>query len=447
MPSSPQSVATQVVFDYLIDTAGKAVKGVTVNCTLTANGESVTSPVVNIGPVQQSTTTDQNGYWQFNLVPNASLTPANSVYAVQTPFNSYDISVPSSAGPFQSSGIVVNVPSVLSPAVTGLTGPITVTGNESVTGALSVAGTTTLAGTTTGALTTAAASIGGDLTILSAFRLLFGAAVSKLVPGATSFSVRDTADANDNLIVTNAGNVTARGTLTPTGDLLPASRIVMGPASAKIVGGATQLSLRNNADTADNAVITDAGLVTLRNALSIPGAAGIAAVVTSFGSVPILLFFQDMNGIATTTFNTIPQGFGSLLLVSKLRHSAATTVTNVGLRMNNDSTNLHYYSFSIFSANAAPTYTNTTDQTQIDHALISAGTTNADFAASALLIPGYAQTDTNHNTLQLGSHFQYLTLQGGVFTPASAAAITRLDTSSPGANYVAGSKIWVYGLA
>jgi hypothetical protein len=47
----------------------------------------------------------------------------------------------------------------------------------------------------------------GDLTV-TAGDVILGAAVSQLVPGVTSFSVRDNADARDNLLVVDAGDVT-----------------------------------------------------------------------------------------------------------------------------------------------------------------------------------------------------------------------------------------------
>src|SRR5262245_37549751 len=147
--SGPQSVVEQQVFDYIIDTAGKPVKGAIVNCVLTYAGAAALAPVVNIGPIQQTTTTDNNGYWTFNLVSNANLNPAGTVYTIQTAYNTYDISVPSTGGPFQSSSITTSTPATLSTATTGLVGPITVTGNETVTGNLAVGGTTNLTGAIT----------------------------------------------------------------------------------------------------------------------------------------------------------------------------------------------------------------------------------------------------------------------------------------------------------
>ena len=56
-----------------------------------------------------------------------------------------------------------------------------------------------------------------------------------------------------------------------TGDLtLTAGRLVITTAASKIVPGATSLSLRNHADGADNLLLTDAGLATFRNTVTAP---------------------------------------------------------------------------------------------------------------------------------------------------------------------------------
>lgn len=271
--SALQSVATQQVFDYLYDTKGSPIKGAQVTITLGAANATVITPQVELSSVLIRVTTDANGYWSANLIPNANINPLNTTYLVQPPgLDAYSISIPASGGPFQSTSpsVLVNVPSVLVPATSGITGNLTVSGNETVTGTLAVAGVTTLASTTTGALTTAAASIGGDLTILSPFRLLMLAAASKLVPGITSFSVRNNADGADNLLITDAGAATVRNSLTVTaGDtVITAGRLLLNAAAARIKGGAASLSLRNNADSADNVLISDAGNVTVRGTLT-----------------------------------------------------------------------------------------------------------------------------------------------------------------------------------
>jgi hypothetical protein len=107
--------------------------------------------------------------------------------------------------------------------------------------------------------------------------LTMATAVSKLVPGATSFSIRNNADSADNLILTDAGNGTVRGTLTVTGTitgtlataaqanitslgaltaLTIAGNLTFSGASRLIVPGTTALTIRNVGDSANAINIT-----------------------------------------------------------------------------------------------------------------------------------------------------------------------------------------------
>jgi len=129
MPSTPQTVATAVLFDYLLNDAGAALSGERIIVTLNAPSPITTiSPLTVLTTTQQQTTTDGNGYWQFSLVPNGNIAPANTVYTVQTPAGTYDVTV-GSVGPYQSTalGTIVNVPSALqAPANTTISGTLTV---------------------------------------------------------------------------------------------------------------------------------------------------------------------------------------------------------------------------------------------------------------------------------------------------------------------------------
>jgi hypothetical protein len=277
--------ATVTVFDDVFNTAGVAVANSKVNCILQFT-ESTVATSGSIVPLQQSTVTDQNGHYTFILVPNVNINPTGTTYLISTEWNTYEIAIPSGAGPFRVTdpSVLVNQPGTLSPAVTGLTGPITVTGNlavtanETVGGTLGVTGGTTLAGLTAGVSSLGATSIGGDLTILSAFRLLFGAVASKIIPGATSLSLRNHADSADNVLITDAGAATIRNGLTVTagGETITAGGLVVtgapdvtiGTAGSRIVPGATSLSLRNHANSADNVLVADSGATTIRGQLT-----------------------------------------------------------------------------------------------------------------------------------------------------------------------------------
>ena len=129
MPSSPQTVPTVVLFDYFLNDAGVAIPNARITVVLNSTKPATTiSPLTTIALTQQSTTTDGNGYWQFSLIPNGNIAPANTTYTVQTPDSSYDVTL-GSVGPYQSTalGTIVNVPSALqAPANAQVTGTLTV---------------------------------------------------------------------------------------------------------------------------------------------------------------------------------------------------------------------------------------------------------------------------------------------------------------------------------
>lgn len=98
------------------------------------------------------------------------------------------------------------------------------------------------------------------------------AAVSQIVPGATSLSFRNNANNADNLLIVDGGTATFRGAVSIGGN------ITMAAASAKILRGATSLSIRDSADTTDLMLFNSSG-ITLTNSLitavSVTGGAGL----------------------------------------------------------------------------------------------------------------------------------------------------------------------------
>lgn len=310
--------ATLVVFSILRATDGTPIVGATVHCTLSINYATVTSTGDGIDEIQQSTVTDPTGRYAFTIVGNDLLSPLNTVYTIQEPHRSYQIAPQSGNGASQqttAANVIVNVPTALAATTSNITGNLAIAGTLGVTGLLSANGGLAV----TGAFSIPAGgfSMAGPLTLT--------AATSQIIPGATSFSVRDTGNANDNLLVSNAGVVTARAGFTLTAGVLTlpaasvadaalsanvplknaantfsalqtissgglavtggitaatggvtatagdlkatAGNLVFGAVSAQIVPGATSLLVRNNANNATNLGITDAGIITLRSDL------------------------------------------------------------------------------------------------------------------------------------------------------------------------------------
>lgn len=91
------------------------------------------------------------------------------------------------------------------------------------------------------------------------------AAAGKIVPGATSLSHRNNADNADNILIADSGATTFRAGLSGITTLSMSGDLTMTGATASIIPGATSWGLRNNANNADNIRVTDAGAVTFRN--------------------------------------------------------------------------------------------------------------------------------------------------------------------------------------
>lgn len=90
------------------------------------------------------------------------------------------------------------------------------------------------------------------------------------------------------------------GTDFETADPVKFTKIRFAAAVATIVAGATSLALRNAADDADNFILTDAGLATLRNKLTI--AAGGLAVTGLANNVPVAV--GDVNSNTNLDFTS-----------------------------------------------------------------------------------------------------------------------------------------------
>lgn len=144
--SSPQTVPTIGVFDYIYDETGVAVSSARVYVTLQYNQGVNTSPQVSVQPTRYSTETDTNGFWTLNLVPNPNVSPLGTTYMVSTPYNSYEISVPASAGPYQTTSILVMTPNSIPGVNPFVPGGLTVGGNVTVNGGTTLAGNMTIKG-------------------------------------------------------------------------------------------------------------------------------------------------------------------------------------------------------------------------------------------------------------------------------------------------------------
>jgi hypothetical protein len=147
----------------------------------------------------------------------------------------------------------------------------------------------------------------------------------------------------------------------------------------------------------------------------------------------------------------IPATFNHLLLLIQGRGDTAATSTTVLLRFNNDS-GANYDTELITGSGAAVATGEIVAGTSAQIADITANTGPASvFGAFTIWIPNYAGTTAQKNAFSSGGH-KTTSLSGGIFNRnyscfwRSAAAINRI-TLTPGAgNFVAGSRVTLYGL-
>jgi hypothetical protein len=110
-------------------------------------------------------------------------------------------------------------------------GGAAITGNSAVTGNLNVTGTFTPGGAIVGPIIINP----GDLTI-TAGNLKFGAASAKIIPGATNLSFRNNADSADNLLITDAGAAIFRADVDATTFEATGAASLGSPVSGRFVG-------------------------------------------------------------------------------------------------------------------------------------------------------------------------------------------------------------------
>lgn len=182
---------------------------------------------------------------------------------------------------------------------------------------------------------TVTGSNGGNPTIgTSAGNLAFSATTVFLNTGLTVLDI----DASHALAIVPGSNITANRTLTlTTGDAdrtltlngnptlddwfnqsvkTTASptfaQLTLSTAVSKIIPGATSLSMRNNADSADNLILTDAGAATIRTALTVTTTLTVNGTGTSTISGPLSIAGASAGQIAFPASQNASAGANTL---------------------------------------------------------------------------------------------------------------------------------------
>jgi hypothetical protein len=140
---------TITVYDTVYDNNGKPLVSATVTCVLESTLETYAGGLITART--QQTLTDPTGRFQFTVICNDLLAPANSAYTITIPSigRSYQIAPQSANGSSQqttAANVIVNTPSPLTPATSNLTGPLTVAGLLTAQAGLAVTGSTAISG-------------------------------------------------------------------------------------------------------------------------------------------------------------------------------------------------------------------------------------------------------------------------------------------------------------
>lgn len=126
----------------------------------------------------------------------------------------------------------------------------------------------------TGANALSRLAIGAANTVLGSNGTIPGWVSSLSLGGTLAVTGNFAINTNKFTVAAASGNTVIAGTLTSgsitTGAFnITSNAFVAGGANGKIIGGATNFSIRNNADSADNLLVSDAGDVTVRGDLSV----------------------------------------------------------------------------------------------------------------------------------------------------------------------------------
>jgi hypothetical protein len=267
-------------------------------------------------------------------------------------------------------------------------------------------------------------------------------------------SVADTA-LSANVALKNINNAFSVGQ-TITGDLILATaRLLLSAAVAKIIGGATSISLRNNADSADNLLLTDAGLATLRNGLLLPAAAaGALAPNSAYATVPVKIDDQLLAAPAAsiTFLNPLPTGFRHLLIEWYARGDSAVTVQGIQLRFNNISTATYDFTFTRGTNNVASSGFTAAQTALVLGAIPGLNATAAYFGQGSARVQHYNGAVGN-KLVVANSYMMSADTAGTDFNDqysgkwrTTATAVTRLDLLPAAGNFVTGSLFTLWGI-
>lgn len=165
---------------------------------------------------------------------------------------------------------------------------------------------------------------------LQATQLTLSDAASRIIPGATSLSLRNNANTLDNLLITDAGVVTARAALVVSGASISigTTPAVSGGNGSILIPNAGQIRARNAANSADMTVAEITTINAIADVIRI-GPSGV--VVASAGTI-----IRDRASSGVPTVSDLPASFWMLWrdnagLTTRLYYNNAGVLQSVAL--------------------------------------------------------------------------------------------------------------------
>lgn len=151
-------------------------------------------------------------------------------------------------------------------------------------------------------------------------------------------------------------------------------------------------------------------------------------------------------------FLGLSQSYSHIWIVCYLRTDAASVADAAAIRLNNDS-GANYYQERIVANGATATPGETLAATSGTLIACAGGTASANhFGAGFIVLPSYAQA-TNHKSMVAQSHYDQSNLTGTIIvaeqgvTWVGTAAVSRITLiPTTGTNFVAGSRVTLYGM-
>lgn len=188
---------------------------------------------------------------------------------------------------------------------------------------------------------------------------------------------------------------------------------------------------------------------------STPSAGSVVAASFASGIVPWTVLFDETKGADAATFDTGAGGFSTslahLLVVAQLRTTEAIVISSAVVTLNNDS-GANYDAQVVRGRDVtASAVDGQAGATQFNVIAPGASAAAGVFGAQLLVVPNYAATVAEKSALAIGGFADEAAAGGDAgartYHWRSTAAVTRLIfTAGSASNFLAGSRVTVYGV-